>query len=195
MDWNRLREQWRREQAVLAPTSLEALREPDRKQRRRVHRRDRTETIGAVLGGGVLLYVSIDLALHGNWPAFGFGMLLVAYAVAVPLILRNARGKVPEPAPELPLRQRLAKQRDAALVQADLLERAWLWYVLPMVVGVIGLVVSLAGISTFAWASTAGVLAFGALLVWINRLAGRQFRAHARQLQRQIDGPGGDTPT
>lgn len=188
MDWDRLREQWRREPATSAPSSLEAVQALDRKLRRQVHRRDRIETLAAMLGGGILLYVSIDAILDGNWPAFGFGLLLVAYAAWVPLVLRAARRKGPEPAVELPLRQRLLRQRDAALVQARLLERAWLWYVLPLVVGVIGLVVSLAGPSKFAWACTAGTLAFGVLLAWINRAGGRHLRDHARELERQARG-------
>ena len=187
MDWESIGQRWRSE----GPThtfAVDELAARDRKLRRQVRRRDRIEAIAAVLGGGIVLYVSISVVLDGNWAAFGFGMLLVAYAVSVPVVLRAARAKVPEPAADLPLRQRLLQQRDAALVQAHLLELAWLWYVLPLVIGVVGLVVSIAGPSKFAWACTAGMLVFGLLLAWLNRMGGRHFRNHADSLERQADG-------
>lgn len=87
----------------------------------------------------------------------------------------------------------LARQRDAALVQARLLERAWLWYLTPPAVGIFGLTLAMSGVTTRSMAYLACVVALYSGLACINRRVARtQFRAHADQLQGHIERLGND---
>src|SRR5690625_3931578 len=97
MDWDGMRKQWRREPAMAPLISVEALQELDRKLRRQVRSRDRWELIAAVLVAPIFLLVAIDAAVGHNWPACGFALLLVAFAVWAPLRFRAARRKMSEP--------------------------------------------------------------------------------------------------
>lgn len=190
MDWDSIRQQWQAQAAGAsepAPGVEQLRRESDRLQRT-IRRRDRLETIAAVVVAVFFLLAAGGEFSRGGWVGGGFALLLVAWAVFVPFRLRRARQALPEPRPDLPLRLYLQRQREAALVQARMLERAWLWYVAPCMVGLLGLTFSVPGSGTGRLVYGAFVVALGILVAWINRRAARQvFRGHARALQQQIE--------
>ena len=117
----------------------------------------------------------------------------VAWAAVVPLRLRHARRQVPEEDPQLPLVENLGRQRDAALAQARMLEQVWLWYLGPPLIGIVGITLALRGPSMFALVYLSVVVVLYLGIAWYNRHAARtKFRAHAEELQRQIDALSGE---
>lgn len=193
MDWDSLRQQWRQDAPAASTSSIDELRSLDQALRKRVRRRDMGETAAAVVVAVFFAWSALDLAADAEWVALGFALLLVAWAVTVPLRLRRARREVPEEDPRQPLVENLGRQRDAALVQARMLERVWLWYLTPPAIGLFGMTLARSGPSAFALAYLAAVAVLYIGLAWINRRVARtQFRAHAERLQRQIDALGGE---
>ena len=216
MDWDNIRQQWKTQPAHADPGVADSARLRDQADRlqRTIRRRDRWETIAAIVVGVFFALVAGGAASDGNWPRLGFALLIVAWAVYIPIHLRRARRQLPDPRPDLPLRSFLMRQREAALVQARMLEQAWLWYIAPGVAGLVGLTLSedesqlieanskltlISGIAGFVAAvpgvgllqlpgGASWVLVLGAVLVWINRrTATRVFHPHAQALQRQIE--------
>ncbi|MGY0632605.1 hypothetical protein [Luteimonas sp. A478] len=188
MDWDRIKQQWTENTPAVPDVSIDKLRRQDEKLRRRVKWRDRIETAAAVLVALWFAFTTVGLAVGGKWVGAGFALLLVTWAVLMPLWLRRTRRQVPEPEPHLPLMENLARQRDAALAQARMLEQVWLWYLGPPLVGLVGLTLATRGLSTFALVYLPGVLVLYVAIGWVNRRTARlQFRAHAERLQRQID--------
>lgn len=69
-----------------------------------------------------------------------------------------------------------------------MLERVWLWYLAPALLGLTGLTLSTKGVSTFSLLYLPSVVLLCTMIGWINRRTARmEFRAHAERLQRQID--------
>lgn len=196
MDWDRIRQQWKTQPAHADTGVADSarLREQADRLQRTIRRRDRWETIAAIVVGVFFALVAGGAASDGNWPRLGFALLIVAWAVYIPIHLRRARRQLPDPRPDLPLRSFLVRQREAALAQARMLEQAWLWYVAPGVAGLLGLTLSEGDLGLGRQLYVVAVLVLGAVLVWINRrTATRVFHPHAQALQRQIetldDGP------
>ena len=188
MDWDSMKQQWRQDAPVAAAVSIEELQSLDGTLRKRVRRRDLIETVAAVAVAIFFTLTALGMAAEGEWVALGFSVLLVLWAVAVPLRLRQARLQVPEEDPRLPLVENLGRQRDAALAQARMLEQVWLWYLTPPMIGIFGLTLALRGPSIFALVYLAVVVVLYLGIAWYNRRAARtKFRAHADALQRQID--------
>ncbi len=188
MDWNRMREQWQHDAPAASAVSIEKLRSLDLTLQKQVRRRDLIETVAAVAMAVFFTFVALGLTANAEWVALGFALLLVTWAIAVPLRLRRARRQAPTEDLQLPLVENLGRQRDAALAQAHMLERVWLWYLTPPAIGIFGLTLTLQGPSTFALLYLAGVLLLYLGIAWLNRYAAKtRFRTHARQLQDQID--------
>lgn len=188
MDWNRMRQRWRQEDLPVPEVSIDELRTRESALRRHVRFRDLLETGAAVLVAVLFVLAAVGLGSRGQWLAAGFAVLLVAWAVVVPLRLRSARREAPDPAPGLPLVENLRRQRDAALAQARMLEQVWLWYLGPPMVGIFGMTLALRGLSMFALVYLAVVVLLYVGIAWFNRRAAKtKFRAHAERLQQQID--------
>ena len=194
MDWEMMRQQWRSEGPAVPRVPVDELEARDEKLHRQVKRRDLLETVAAVLGGIFFTFVALGSAAEGNWAAVAFSVLLVAYALFVPLKLRRARRWLPVVEHHMPLVEGLARQRDAALAQARMLEQVWLWYLTPPGVGLFGLTLAVDGVTPGSLAYLGVVLVTYVGIGWLNRHVARtRFRAHAAALQGQIDAlaPGG----
>lgn len=195
MDWDSMKQQWQTRAPGVGPAtpSAEQLRRESDRLQRTVRRRDLRETIAAVVVGVFFLLLAGSGFSRGSWAGASFALLLVVWAGYVPFQLRRARRKLPDPRPDLPLRIFLQRQREAALAQARMLERAWLWYVAPCTVGLLGLTFSTPGEGAGRLLYGGFVIALGVLVAWINRRAARQvFRAQAHTLEQRIDSLDGD---
>lgn len=187
MDWDDIRQRWREDVPDAPLTPIGALQQSDRKLAKAVRRRDLFETAAAWLVAAIFAVWCVVAAVQGRWLLLFFGLVVTLWAVWVPFVLRRARREVPAVDHRLPPRLYLSRQRDAALLQARLLERAWLWYLTPPAVGIIGLTLTLDGFTTGSMAYLAGLLAVYAGLAWLNRHVARtRFRAHAEALQSHI---------
>lgn len=189
MDWDNIRQQWQTQPpaAPAAAPSAERLRQESDRLQKRVRRRDLVETIAAVVVAVLFLLAAGSGFSRGNWVGASFALLLVAWAVIVPFQLRRARRKLPDPRRDLPPRTFLERQREAALAQARMLDRAWLWYVAPCMVGLLGLTFSAPGVETGDLLYGAFVVALGIFIAWINQRAAQVFHEHARGLGQQIN--------
>lgn len=188
MDWDNMKQRWRHDAPAAPAASIDELQALDQAIRRRVRRRDLVETVAAVAVAVFFTLAAVGMASEGQWVAFGFSVLLVVWAVAVPLRLRQARRQVPEEDPQLPLVENFGRQRDAALAQARMLEQVWLWYLGPPLIGIVGITLALRGPSMFALVYLAVVVVLYLGIAWLNRRTARtKFRAHAERLQHQID--------
>jgi uncharacterized membrane protein len=193
MDWDDIRSRWREDVPHATIVPIEELRRTDGRLTRAVRRRDRIETVAAVLVAAFFSLGCVVAGMQGRWIAVAFGLVVVAWAVWLPFAFRRARREVPDADPRMPQLLYLTRQRDAALVQARLLERVWLWYLTPPAVGIFGLTLAMDGITVRSTAYLAGVLALYAGLAWVNRRVARtQFRAHADLLQAHIQRLGND---
>lgn len=189
MDWDNIKQQWQTQTLTASPAipSAERLRQESDRLQRRVRRRDLLETIAAVVVAVFFLLAAGSGFSRGNWVGASFALLLVAWAVFVPFQLRWARRKLPDPRRDLPPRTFLEHQREAALAQAHMLDRAWLWYVAPCTAGVLGLTFSAPGVDAGDLLYGGFVVALGIFIAWINRRAGQVFHEHARALGQQIN--------
>lgn len=193
MDWDRLRQRWQHDAPTAPAISIDELRSLDRTIRKQVRQRDLLETVAAAVVAVFFGFTALGSAANGEWVASGFALLIAVWAVVVPLRLRHARRQMPEEEHRFSLMETLGRKRDAALAQARMLERVWLWYLTPPAIGVFGLTLESSGISTSTLVYLAAVLVFYAGVAWLNRHVARtKFRAHADQLQRQIDDLNGE---
>lgn len=193
MDWDSMKQRWQHDAPAVPAASIDELQALDQAIRRRVRRRDLVETVAAVAVAVFFTLTALGMASRGEWAAVGFSVLLVAWAAVVPLRLRHARRQVPEEDPQLPLVENLGRQRDAALAQARMLEQVWLWYLGPPLIGIVGITLALRGPSMFALVYLSVVVVLYLGIGWYNRRAARtKFRAHAEELQRQIDALSGE---
>lgn len=201
MDWGQIRQQWRRDSSAAPAMSLAEVQAQDRVLHKQIRARDWRETVAAVVVALFFGYVAWSEAGRHAWAAAAFAAELVFWALWVPFWLRKTRRDAPEPRYDLPLRSYLVRQRDMLLAQARMLERAWLWYVMPCMVGVIGLTLSHAdgvwavkndmvgmSIRLIFFSYIAGVIALGIGVAWLNRHVARtRLRTQAEQLDRQLE--------
>lgn len=193
MDWDDIRQRWREDVPDAPLTSIDELQRSDRKLERAVRRRDLIETAAAWLVAAIFSLGCVVAAVQGRWVLLFFGLIVAVWAMWVPFVFRRARREVPAADHHMPPLLYLSRQRDAALVQARLLERAWLWYLTPPAVGIIGLTLALDGVTTGSMVYLAGLLVLYGGLAWLNRHVARtRFRAHAEQVQSHIQRLHGD---
>src|SRR5690606_28986569 len=147
MDWNDIRQRWREDVPLARLASIDELQRADARLATAVRRRDRMETVAAVLVALLFLVGCIVAAIQGLWIELVFGLVVLAWAAWLPFAFRRARREVPAADPRMPPVAYLSRQRDAALVQARLLERVWLWYLTPPAVGIFGLTLAIEGIT------------------------------------------------
>ena len=188
MNWNQMRAQWQQQDAATRVPDIRLLEQRDDALRATLKRRDRRETIAAVVVAAVFA-INLPFAVAaGDWWRFAFALLLVASAAVTPRVLCMARGQGGDSAADVTLLQSLRGRHAHARAQARLLEWAGLWYVAPMTVGLVGLTLSVSGTTPLAIGYVVLVLAFSAFVAWLNwHVARRLLRPHAAQLQAQID--------
>lgn len=189
MDWDKLRNEWRDEAPVAPLMAADELRALDRSLWKKVRMRDRVETLAAVVVAGFFALVALGTLVRGEWLQAASALLLVAWGAWLPFQLRRARRAAALDGHGASTLDFLRSQRDAALLQAHMLERVWLWYLTPPAVGLTGLTLAADGFTAGSLGYLGVVLVLYAGLAWLNRWTARtQFRAHAEALQRQIDG-------
>lgn len=188
MDWNQIRQQWRSGSSDAPPDDvLVALQRRDLELRRQVKRRDWLETAVALVVAPAFAVAAWRAGARGAWAVMSFSTLLALWAAYVPAHLWRARRRLPKAHHDRPSIEYLAEDRLALLAQARMLERIWIWYLAPCAFGVIGLNVSVFGITSGSMIYTAVVLAFCAVIARVNRHAARaQYRDLAAQIDRQI---------
>lgn len=194
MDWDTLRNQWR-EAAPAAPLmAVEELRARDASLWKKVRWRDLLETGAAVVVALFFCLATIGSLVEREWLQAGFSVLIIAWAVRLPFQLRQARRHTAVDGHGASMLEYLRRQRDAALVQARMLERVWSWYLAPPAIGLVGLRIASDGLTTGSLRYIGLLMLLYAVLAWINRYTARtQFRAHAARLQRQIESLEGET--
>ncbi len=191
MDWNQIRQQWQDAGQAAAPAPdaelLAAVQQRDSKLRGQVQRRDRLETVVALLLAPVFGYSAWRAGLRADWLPMFFSLWLTAWVIYVPWHLWKVRRRMPRPHPELALVDYLTQQRDAMLAQARMLEQVWIWYLAPCAIGVIGLNLAAKGITPGVVIYSVIVLAFCLFLGRLNRRAARtRFRDPAEQIDQQL---------
>ena len=188
MDWDKLRNQWR-ETAPAAPLmAVDELRALDASLWKKVRRRDMVETIAAVVVAAFFGLTTLGTLVEREWLQAGFALLITAWAAWLPFRLRRARRSAAVDGHGASMLDYLRRQRDAALVQARMLERIWLWYLAPPAAGLAGLTLARDGFTKGSLGYIGVLLLLYAGIAWLNRHTARtQFRAHADTLQRQID--------
>lgn len=168
---------WREQAApALQPLPADALAAQARRLQHTVGRRNRRETVAAVL----VAVVFLGYAWFFPYWLTKLGALLNVAGVGVMLWLLHRRASA-QPLPEALADSLLQFHRNALARQRDALRSAWRWYVAPLVPG---LVLFLCGrqIENGQWQPWSFVLTALVMagVVWINRRA-------AHQLQREID--------
>lgn len=188
MQWDQLQKQWQQRNDCNAPTpAMQALLQSDQSLQARVRRRDRIESLAAVVVLVWFAIASVESGLEQAWLSSLAEAGIAVWAAWVPMRLRQARHAASELPADLPIRDRLQRLRDIALVQARMLQRAWLWYVLPPTACLTVLTLDERGPAPDALVYLALVYAFGGFVAWLNhRTALRQFHRHALDLQAMI---------
>lgn len=188
MDWDKLQDQWRASVPAVPLIAAEELRTLDRSLWRTVRRRDLVETVAAVVVGVFFALITLASLLEREWLQAAFALLVTAWGAALPFQLRRARQAASVDGHGASMLDYLRRQRDAALAQARMLERVWLWYLGPPAIGLTGLTLARDGATQDALRYLGVVLLLYAGIAWLNRHTARtRFRAHAGMLQRQID--------
>jgi hypothetical protein len=149
-----------------------------------LRRKLRVRNIVEYLAGLYVIAFSLRLALQAEDPMVATGMALLAAGALFVIGHMHVNGWVQAGSGG----DNAAHSKDfyrAELVrQRDLLDRMWLWYLLPLAPGLALLHVARAAANPLATAvSAAGAVAVAVVLTWLNRRA-------ARKLQRDIDGLG-----
>jgi hypothetical protein len=185
MNLEEARRDWRaqsvpREAEMSESDILALVKERSNEFDRQIGRRDRRETIAAI----VVAVLFIPLLLTGPWLARA-GVLVVLGASA--LIVRKlgaARHGLASERADLSLSEVLASERAKIDGQIRLLEGVVSWYILPPVVGAMMIVIGLEGLSWF----TAGyALLTLALSIWIYRLNQRASHRELRPRRAELD--------
>jgi hypothetical protein len=191
MDWNAIRQHWQHATspapATVDPQLLEDVRQREQRLRAAVKRRDRLESIIALVLAPVFGYATFRAGVAQKWWPMLFSAWLTAWTLYVPWHFWRVRRRMPAARTDVALVDYLRQQRDAMLAQARMLEAVWLWYLAPCAIGVIGLNFAAQGATVGNFIYAAIVLAFFAWLARLNRRAAQsQFRDLAASIDRQL---------
>lgn len=151
---------------------------------RTVSRRNQRE----LFAGGLVLALFGARALWATDPWEVAGSAMVAVGAVVVSWWIHTRAQPLEVEPAVDTRSFLAQRRAELLHQATLLERVPLWYIGPILPGLLVLTMADwpgmdAGIGLAAWGVGAlGLVAITAGIVWINHQAARALRDEAEAL-------------
>lgn len=181
-----------KEQAMTPQTfSAQTLAEKARAHEKLIGRRNLREYIaGGLAGAFFLVIVAIMLAngidsLADGVRVTGFGLAALASGFVVFQLRRRTALPAPDASPTArALRGDLVRQRDA-------LDTAWLWYFAPFLPGfflIYGADLFIPGADLIVPAALlAATLALFAGLIWLNRVAARQFDAEIAALDAAGD--------
>jgi hypothetical protein len=124
---------WRNQQGDSAPLSLRDVRDAAQKFERRIRRRNVRETLAAVV---VVVICGWSAWVYPGWMLkLGMGLEIIASIfIMARLNRRGAARRTPADASGEPL---LAFHRAELVRQRDLLKAAWLWYLGPLVPGMV----------------------------------------------------------
>lgn len=188
MDWQSIRQRWRQDEAPpVFEAAIAALRQRELELHAKVRRRDRLETLAALLVVPFFAVLAVRYGLRAQWLPCAFACLIALWAAYVPWRLWQARRRQPQRDPAQPLTSYLRAEREALLAQARMLEAVWLWYIAPCALGILGLVFSSGPATLGKWIYCAIVLAFCGFIGWANHYAARtQFRAQAADIDTQL---------
>ena len=189
MDWKQMQQRWQQQApgGTEAP-SLDSVRRRDELLRATIRRRNLIETSVAVLMFPIFAFAAWRAGLRGAWESAFFSTWLAVWTLYVPWQLWRTRGSQPGRPVDVAVLDYLRQERDATLAQARLLERVWLWYVLPCAIGVIGLNFAALGSRPMTWIYAGVVVSFSVALALINRRVARtELRPHAADLEHQIN--------
>jgi membrane protein YdbS with pleckstrin-like domain len=184
MDWNDIQSQWQGHASEPAkatrPKAAERL-------RRQVQRRDFLETALALLMLPVFGAGAWFAAVKGNWAAFGFLLLIVLAMIGIPWQLWRVRRMGPPADHQYSVLEFLHAERRALQAQAAQLRYAWLWYFLPIGIGVTGMQFALQGINRATVSYAVLVIVLGIAIDILNRLyAAPKFQRMADAIEQQI---------
>ena len=187
MDWEDLRDQWQARTPGAIDTA--ALRPPGRVRLwQRVRRRDAVETLVALPMIPFFAATSYKLWTGGLWIPSLFALILLAVVTWIPIRLWHARRSIPEPDPGGTVLAFLTAERAALVVQAELLSTVARWYWGPIAFGVIGLSISIRGLSWASLAYAGFVVALCTVIEMANRAAVRsRFVPAIESVERQIE--------
>ena len=159
-------------------------------------RRIRRRNVREVAAGALVIAGGVAMVIRSSEAAIRIGGALMAAgaAVLIAILLRHGR-PLPPPAPDAPTRDVLVHERAELERQARLLERAWLWYLGPLVpsmVAIEGTAIARAAASGhglgFALGSAAFTTAAFVAIGWLNARAARSLRARSERLGLEGDG-------
>lgn len=146
---------------------------------RMIRRRDRIETIAAVL----VALVFLPQLWWGSWLTRLGVVLFVAGSVLTYVRLRGARRDAPSPDMTAPVVEMIRGRLDSVDAQIRLLESVFWWYLAPLGLGVILIFAGGVGASLATLVYTAVVVA--AVMV-IYRLNQRAVRLHLQPLRDEL---------
>lgn len=193
MDFDKLRDQWRQAPEHVSLMPADELSALDGALWKKVRRRDRWETIVAVILAVFFSLVALGAVVDGAWVLAASALLITAWSIALPFQLKRGRLDTTADGHGATTLEYLRRRRDASLVQARMLERVWLWYLTPPAIGVTGIKLASDGVTAGSLTYLGGMVVLYAAIAWFNRRAARtRFRAHAAVLQQQIDALAGD---
>jgi hypothetical protein len=148
-----------------------------------LRRRLRVRNIVEYAAGLYVIGFSLRLALEATDPMVATGMALLAAGALFVIGHLHVNGWVRD-VPDAAAAQSRDFYRDELVRQRNLLEKMWLWYLLPLAPGFGLLHVARATANPLVTAvSAAGAVAVAVVLAWLNHRG-------ARKLQRDIDALG-----
>lgn len=131
----------------------------------RLRRRDRREMIAA----GLVFLFFATMLLDPSWVVRIGALIVMGSSGVVAWVLRRARGRERDPAPDRPLAERIRAEREKVDTQIRLLENVLWWYLAPMMVGLGLIVLGDEGLSWFTLGYGAAVAVLCGAVYYLNQ--------------------------
>lgn len=139
-----------------------------------IRKRDRRETIAAAMV--FLFFLSFVFVADPSWlTQVGVGLVLAGSALSV-WMLRRARRRPMDASAALPLAEVLRSEREKVERQIRLLRNVLWWYIGPLAIGVVLVVVGTDGLSWYTVGYTVLVAVVSAVI----------YRLNQREVQREL---------
>lgn len=153
-----------------------------------VRRRDYLETGIAVLLLPVFAGLVVFYGMNEKWVSAAFLLLVVAGIAVIPWQLWRTRRLVPAPDHAGTVLDYLKAELKALGAQEQQSRWVFIWYFLPIGIGVIGAYTSTVGLNLDSLKYAAAVAGLGVAIDWMNRYwAARKFRDAAAEIRSQIE--------
>lgn len=189
-EWSDLGTLWREQRvSAFAEVDVAAIRTSSDRFAKKVRARNLTELVAAAL---LVVFGSIEF-FRAPQVLLKLGMAaMVLGAIAVTAVLLTRGKNLPPPPDDAPTREVIDHARTELERQADLLERVWLWYLLPVTPSMF-LVYGHALVEAIAagksiWGPIglfAGTAAFFVFVYFLNLRSARKHRALAARFPRE----------